>query len=191
MNDQVVRSEGIEAENTSQYAEGVFELIQKIFNVEVEIRNCGTPVTRSRTRSEVQKCSKNRWSNCGDRSLQAKNTNVAQRDVVKYGSINVRSLVMKDDKYKRELCGTTAAATEWVLEFQARQLDVVGLQECRVSGNKVGSEGPYRTFYTGEEEKKVHGVGIFILEKIMTGEFEVQHTYQCPVYVDCRRVVRS
>ena len=38
---------------------------------------------------------------------------------------------------KRELCGATAAATdEWVLEFQARQLDVVGLQECRVTGNK-------------------------------------------------------
>ncbi len=63
-----------------------------------------------------------------------------------------------------------------MLEFQARQLDVVGLQECRVTGNKVGSsEGPYRTFYTGEEEKKVHGVGIFILESIMNGEFEVQH----------------
>ena len=108
--------------------------------------------------------------------MKAKMTNAAQKEVVKYGSINVRSLVMKNDKYKRELCGAAAAAaTEWVLEFQARQLDVVGLQECRVCGNKVGSEGPYRTFYTGEEEKKVHGVGIFILERIMNGEFEVQH----------------
>ena len=45
-----------------------------------------------------------------------------------------------------------------------------------MSGNKVGSEGPYRTFYTGEEEKKVHGgVGMFILESIMSGEFEIQH----------------
>ncbi len=63
----------------------------------------------------------------------------------------------------------------YILEFQARQLDIVGLQECRVTGNKVGSEGPYRTFYTGEEDKKIHGVGIFILERIMKGEFEVQH----------------
>jgi hypothetical protein len=55
-----------------------------------------------------------------------------------------------------------------------------------VSGNKVGSEGPYRTFYTGEEEKKVHGVGIFILERIMNGKFEVQH-----VSARCGRAVRS
>ena len=130
MDNQEGGSEVIAAENTSQYAEGVFELIQEIFNVEVEISSCGTPViTRSRTRSEVQKSSKDRWSNGGDRTIQAQKTNSAKRDVVKYGSINVRSLVMKDDNYKRELCGATAAATEWVLEFQARQLDVVGLQE--------------------------------------------------------------
>ena len=129
MNNQEGGSEFIAAEHTSQYAEGVFELIQEIFNVEVEISSCGTPVTRSRTRSEVQKSSKDRWSNGGDRTMQAQKTNSAKRDVVKYGSINVRSLVMKDDNYKRELCGATAAATEWVLEFQARQLDVVGLQE--------------------------------------------------------------
>ena len=140
MNEQVVGSEVIEEENTSQYAEGVYELIQEIFNVEVEINNSGIPIiTRSRTRSDLQKGPKNRWSKCEERPIKAKTTNTtAQRVVVKYGSINVRSLVMKDDKYKRELCGATAAATEWVLEFQARQLDVVGgLQECRVSGNKV------------------------------------------------------
>jgi hypothetical protein len=124
--------EVIEEENTSsQYAEGVYELIQEIFNVEVEVNNSGTPITRSRTRSDLQKGPKNTWSKYGEMSMKAKMTNAAQKDVVKYGSTNVRSLVMKDDKYKRELCGATAAATEWVLEFQARQLDVVGLQECK------------------------------------------------------------
>ena len=141
MNEQVVGSKFIEEENTSQYAEGVYELIQEIFYVEVEINNNGTPIARTRTRFDVQKRPKNTWNKYGEMPMKAKMTTVAQKEVVKYGSINVRSLVMQNDKYKRELCGATAAATEWVLEFQARQLDVVGLQECRVSGNKVGSEG--------------------------------------------------
>ena len=56
MNGQVVGPEVIEEENTSsQYAEGVYELIQEIFNVEVEVNNSGTPITRSRTRSDLQK----------------------------------------------------------------------------------------------------------------------------------------
>jgi hypothetical protein len=160
----------------SQYAEGVFDLLREIFNVEVEINRYDAPVTRFRTRSETKNWLSNKENNCERRAMQENMSNIAKRDVVKYGSINVRSLVMKDGKFKSEVCGATAAATEWwVLEFQARQLDIVGLQECRVTGNKVGSEGPYRTFYTGEEDKKIHGVGVFILERIMKGEFEVQH----------------
>ncbi len=65
-------------------------------------------------------------------------------------------------------------------------MSLVSRSANKVSGNKVGSEGPYRTFYTGEEEKKVHGVGIFILERIMNGKFEVQH-----VSARCGRAVRS
>ena len=38
----------------------------------------------------------------------------------------------------------------------------------------VGCEGPYRVFYTGEEDKKEHGVGIFLMESTTSGEFEVQ-----------------
>ena len=74
----------------------------------------------------------------------------------KYGSINVRTLSMKDDdRYKKEiLCGATAAASEWILEFQARGLGVVGLQECRVKGNMAGKEGPYHTFYTYHGRKR-------------------------------------
>ena len=68
---------------------------------------------------------------------------------------------MKDDRYKKEICGATAAASEWILEFQARGLGVVGLQECRVKGNMAGKEGPYHTFYTGEKEDREHGMGIF------------------------------
>ena len=48
------------------------------------------------------------------------------------------------------------------------------LQEFRVTGNMVGCEGPYRVFYTGEEDKKEHGVGIFLMESTTSGEFEVQ-----------------
>ena len=115
MNVQVERFEDIEAEETSQYAEGVFELIQEIFNVEVEVNKFDAPITRSRTRSGFQNGSSKEWNNRRGRSIQANMPKIAQRGLVKYGSINVRSLVMKDDKYKRELCGATAAATEWIL----------------------------------------------------------------------------
>ena len=71
MNEQVVGSEVIEEENTSQYAEGVYELIQEIFNVEIEINNNGTPITtRSRTRSDLQKGPKNTWSKYGEISME-------------------------------------------------------------------------------------------------------------------------
>ena len=69
---------------------------------------------------------------------------------------------MKGDRYRKEVCGATAAASEWILEFQARELGVIGLQECRVMGNMVGKEGPYIFFYTGEKTERDHGVGIFL-----------------------------
>jgi hypothetical protein len=114
MNAQVVGPESMEEENMSQYAEGVFDLLREIFNVEVEINRYDAPVTKSRTKSETKNWLSNKENNCGRRSMQENMLNIAKRDVVKYGSINVRSLVMKDDKFKREVCGATAAAIEWV-----------------------------------------------------------------------------
>ena len=65
MNEQVVGSKFIEEENTSQYAEGVYELIQEIFNVEVEINNNGTHIARASTRSDLQKRPKIRGTSMG------------------------------------------------------------------------------------------------------------------------------
>jgi hypothetical protein len=57
-------------------------------------------------------------------------------DNKRYASINVRTLAMKGDKNRKEACGQTAAAVEWIMEFEARGLGVVGLQECRIPGRK-------------------------------------------------------
>ena len=67
----------------------------------------------------------------------------------RYGSINVRTLVMKGDKHSKEACGKTAAVTEWVIEFENRGLGIIGLQECRIPSGMDGCEGSYRTFYAG------------------------------------------
>jgi hypothetical protein len=57
-------------------------------------------------------------------------------DSKRYASINVWTLAMKGDKNRKEACGQTAAAVEWTMEFEARGLGVVGLQECRIPGRK-------------------------------------------------------
>jgi hypothetical protein len=49
-------------------------------------------------------------------------------DNKRYASINVRTLAMKGDKNRKEACGQTAAVVEWIMEFEARGLGVVGLQ---------------------------------------------------------------
>ena len=80
----------------------------------------------------------------------------------RYGSINVRTLAMKDDRNRKETCGQTAAAVEWVIEFEERGLGVVGLQECRIPSGMDGCEGEYRTYYSGSVDgKRQHGVGIY------------------------------
>ena len=56
---------------------------------------------------------------------------------------------MKGDANRKETCGKTAAAVEWVMEFEERGLVVVGLQKCRVPGGMDVYEGEYRTFYSG------------------------------------------
>ena len=43
----------------------------------------------------------------------------------RYASINVRTLAMKGNKNRKEACGQTAAAVEWVLEFEDRGLGIV------------------------------------------------------------------
>ena len=76
-------------------------------------------------------------------------------DSKRYASINLRTLAMKGDKNrKKETCGKTAAAVEWVIEFEERGLEIIGLQECRVPGGIDESEGNYRTFYSGNEDGK-------------------------------------
>jgi exonuclease III len=81
----------------------------------------------------------------------------------------------KGDKNRKETCGKTAGAAEWVIEFKERGLGVIGLQECRVPSGVDGSEGDYRTFYSGKEDgKRQHGVGIYMHNSVTTGEFEIQ-----------------
>ena len=164
---------GDESLRSSSYGEGVFDLIQDIFNVQVEVNDSGLMETRSRTRAKTREDYKEK------RKEDTTRTDTTKLDEIKsgkkYGSINVRTLSMKGDRYKREICGATVAASEWILEFQARGLGVVGLQECRVKGDMAGKEGPYHTFYTGEKEDREHGVGIFVLENIISGEVEIRH----------------
>ena len=62
----------------------------------------------------------------------------------RYTSINVDTLAMKGDKNRRETCGKTAAAVEWVIEFEERGLGIIGLQEYRVPGGMDGSKENYR-----------------------------------------------
>ena len=103
---QVVGPESMEEENMSQYAEGVFDLLREILNVEVEINRYDAPVTRSRTKSETKNWLSNKENNCGRRSMQVNMSNIAKRDVGKYGSINVRSsLVMKSNTSVPVVCG--------------------------------------------------------------------------------------
>jgi exonuclease III len=168
------RNEG-EEENShraSSYGEDVFEFIQEIFNIDIIEDDNGAPVTRSRTRAMAQKDTKNRREKESEKVVGKPKSNAIDK---KYGSINVRTLTMKEDRYKKEACGVTAAASEWILEFKARKLGVVGLQECRVKGNMVGKEGPYHTFYTGEKDGRNHGVGIYLLNSVISGEVDVQH----------------
>ena len=96
-------------------------------------------------------------------------------DSKRYASINVRTLAMKGDKNRKEACGQTAAAVEWTMEFEARGLGVVGLQECRIPGGVDGQEGDYRTFYSGNADGgRQHVVGIYLHSSVTSGEFDIQ-----------------
>ncbi len=97
-------------------------------------------------------------------------------DNKRFASINVRTLTMKGDKnHKEEACGQTAAAVEWIMEFEARELGVVGLQECRIPSGVDGHEGNYRTFYSGKADGgRQHGVGIYMNSSVTRGEFDIQ-----------------
>eukprot|EP01036_Dinobryon_divergens_P034126 gene34126-44094_t len=93
----------------------------------------------------------------------------------RYGTINVQTLAMKDDRQRKESDGRVAGATEWANEFEGRGLGVVGLQECRVPGKTDGQEGDYRTFYSGNVEGKCeHGVGVYLHKMAVKGEFDIQ-----------------
>eukprot|EP01036_Dinobryon_divergens_P035907 gene35907-46617_t len=93
----------------------------------------------------------------------------------RYGTINVRTLAIKDDRQRNESDGRVAGATEWAYEFEGRGLGVVGLQECRVPGKTDGQEGEYRTFYSGNMEGKCqHGVGVYLHKFAAKGEFDIQ-----------------
>ena len=177
MHDEIEQEESMRA---SSYGEGVFELIQEIFHVlHVEESDDGRPVTRLRSEMSRKKQNRSELRNPGGPISYIDKMSTNSKDIVqkvqKYGSINVRTLSMKDDNYRKEVCGETAAASEWILEFQARELGVIGLQECRVMGNMVGKEGPYINFHTGEKTEREYGVEIFLLEHITSGEFEVRH----------------
>ncbi len=104
----------------------------------------------------------------------------------RYASINVRTLVMKGDKHRKEACGqTTAGAVEWVLEFETRGLGIIGLQECRIPTSGMdGTEGEYRTFYSGNAEgKRQHGVGLYMHNRVISGEFEIQSVNERIIWV--------
>ena len=95
-------------------------------------------------------------------------------DNKRFASINVRTLAIKGDKNHKEACGQTAAAVEWIMEFEARELGVVGLQECRIPSGVDGHEGNYRTFYSGKADSgRQHGVGIYMNSSVTRGEFDI------------------
>jgi hypothetical protein len=82
---------------------------------------------------------------------------------------------MRGDKNRKEACGKTAAAVEWVMEFEERGLGIIGLQECRIPSAMDGCEGEYRTYYSGKEDgTRQHGVGIYMHSAVTRGEFEIQ-----------------
>ena len=102
----------------------------------------------------------------------------------RYASINVRTLAMKGDKHRKEACGQTAGAVEWVLEFESRGLGIIGLQECRIPSGMDGTEGEYRTFYSGNAEgKRQHGVGLYMHNRVTSGEFDIQPVNERIIWV--------
>jgi hypothetical protein len=102
----------------------------------------------------------------------------------RYASINVRTLAMKGDKHRKEACGQTAGAVEWVLEFETRGLGIIGLQECRIPSEMDGTEGEYRTFYSGNVKgKRQHGVGLYMHNRVTSGEFEIQPVNERIIWV--------
>ena len=103
----------------------------------------------------------------------------------RYGTINVRTLAMKDDKNSKEADGRVAAALEWACEFETRGLGVIGLQECRVPGQVDGQEGEcYRTSYSGNSDgDSRHGVGLFLHAKVTCGEFDIQQVSERLMWV--------
>jgi exonuclease III len=103
----------------------------------------------------------------------------------RYGTINVRTLAMKDDKNSKEADGRVAAALKWACEFEARGLGVIGLQECRVPGQVDGQEGEcYRTFYSDNRDgESKHGVGLYLHTKVTRGEFDIQQVSERVMWV--------
>jgi hypothetical protein len=84
----------------------------------------------------------------------------------------------------KEACGKTAAAVEWVLEFEERGLGIIGLQECRISSAVDGCEGEYRTYYSGKEDgTRQHGVGIYMHRAVTRGEFDIQPVNERLIWV--------
>ena len=99
-------------------------------------------------------------------------------------SINVRTLAMKGDKHRKEACGQTAGAVEWVLEFESRGLGIIALQECRIPSGMDGTEGEYRTCYSGSAEgKRQHGVGLHMHNRVTSGEFDIQPVSERIIWV--------
>lgn len=91
-----------------------------------------------------------------------------------YGSINVRTtLAMKQDKYRRETCGSTASSCEWMMCIR---ISSTTTGSSGVTGIKSDGQygGMWRRTVSGEEDKKEHGGAIFLIESITSGEFEVQ-----------------
>jgi len=97
--------------------------------------------------------------------------------IYQYATINVRTLKIQNDGYKRyEEDGTCALAEVWATFMAVLGCGIFVVQECRIPGQTSTTCGDYRVFYSGRtaDRKRQHGVGIFIRKDWITGTVDVQ-----------------
>jgi len=97
--------------------------------------------------------------------------------IYQYATINVRTLKIQNDGYKRhEEDGSCALAEVWATFMTVLGCGIFAVQECRIPGQTTTTCGEYRVFYSGRttDKKRQHGVGIFIRKDWIKGAVDIQ-----------------
>ena len=93
-----------------------------------------TPLRRSTRQQERKETAYNTRNKPNDQTRNDEESDDEELEILKIATINVCTLAMHKDSYKRELDGDIASLPEWLMIFKDLSLDIIAMQETRVPG---------------------------------------------------------